>query len=85
MIDSIARCRPTSRMTPSTMDREKPDISMTLPNTAPRRNTGKYDWRNSTIRSRNTLLYIGSTSDGLVSSTASNAATGANRMTLKPR
>lgn len=67
------------------MAREKPDSSMTLPNTAPSKNTGKYSCRNSTIRSRKTLLYMGSTCPGSVSATASRAATGAKRMTLKPR
>ena len=40
---------------------------------------------NPTILCMNTLLNIGSTSDGSVASTASKAQIGANRMTLKPR
>jgi hypothetical protein len=38
---SMARCRPTSPITAATIDFEKPDSSITLPNTAPSRNTGK--------------------------------------------
>jgi hypothetical protein len=40
-IDSIARFAPTSRITDETIDLEKPDNSITLPNTAPSMNTGK--------------------------------------------
>ena len=39
----MARSRPTSPITAETMDLEKPDSSMTLPKTAPSRNTGKYE------------------------------------------
>ena len=79
-------CRgPTSRMVAATIDFENPDNSMTLPNTAPSRNTGKYSFTNTTILSMKRPLYTGSTADGSVSSTASSAAIGAKIMTLKPR
>src|SRR3546814_2655561 len=44
-IDSIARCAPTMRMVAATIALEKPEISISLPNTAPSRNTGKYSFR----------------------------------------
>ena len=81
-IDSIARSRPISLMTEATIDFEKPDSSITLPKTAPSRNTGKYDFTNPTILSMNRPVNIGATADGSVSSTASSAHTGANRITL---
>ena len=40
-IDSIVRSLPTSLITADTMDFEKPESSITLPNTAPSMNTGK--------------------------------------------
>ena len=72
-------------MTAETMDFEKPDNSITLPNTAPSRNTGKYSFKNPTIFSIKTPVKIGGTAAGSVKSTASMAAMGANRMTLNPR
>ncbi len=81
-IDSIARLAPTSLMVALTMDLEKPDTSISLPNTAPSTKTGKYNFRKPTILSMNKPVNIGCTSVGSVSSTAPSAATGANRITL---
>ena len=72
-------------MTAETMDFENPDSSITLPNTAPSRNTGKYSFTKPTILSMNTPVKTGGTAAGSVKSTASIAAIGANRITLKPR
>ena len=72
-------------MVAATIDLEKPDSSISLPNTAPSRNTGKYSLRKPTILSMNRPVNIGATSAGSVSSTAPSAATGANRITLWPR
>ena len=69
-------------MTEATIDFENPDSSMTLPNTAPSRNTGKYSFTNPTILSMKTPVNIAGTAAGSVNSTASKAHTGANRMTL---
>ena len=69
-------------MVPATIALEKPDISISLPNTAPSMNTGKYSLRKPTIRSMNRPVNIGATSAGSVSSTAPSAASGANRITL---
>ena len=69
-------------MVACTMALEKPDSSITLPNTAPSRNTGKYSFRKPTILSMNRPVNIGATSVGSVSNTAPSAATGANRITL---
>jgi hypothetical protein len=55
---------------------------MTLPNTAPSRNTGKYDLTKPTIFSMKMLENIGATMAGSSSKTAPSAATGANRITL---
>ena len=79
---SIARCVPTRRMVAATIDLENPDSSITLPNSAPSRNTGKYSLRKPTSLSMNKPVNIGATSCGSVSSTAPSAATGANRITL---
>ena len=84
-MEVTARSRPTSLMTAETIDLEKPDSSITLPNTAPSRKTGKYSFTKPTILSMNRPVKIGGTADGSVSSTAPSAATGAKRMTLKPR
>ena len=81
----MARSRPTILMTAETIDFEKPDSSITFPNTAPSRKTGKYDFTNPTIFSIKMPVNTGGTAAGSVSSTASIAATGAKRMTLKPR
>ena len=64
------------------MDLEKPETSISLPNTAPSTNTGKYSLRKPTILSMNRPVNIGCTRLGSVSSTAPSAATGANRITL---
>lgn len=64
------------------MDCEKPDISISLPNTAPSRKTGKYSLIKPTIFSMKMPLNTGATADASVSSTAPRAATGANRITL---
>ena len=69
-------------MVAATIDLEKPEISISLPNTAPSRNTGKYSLRKPTIFSMNRPVNIGATNEASVSSTAPSAATGANRMTL---
>ncbi len=69
-------------MVPATMEREKPESSITLPNTAPSMNTGKYSLRKPTILSMNRPVNIGATRPGSISKTAPSAATGANRMTL---
>src|SRR3546814_5317727 len=66
----LARCAPTMRMVAATIALEKPEISISLPNTAPSRNTGKYSFRKPTILSMNRPVNIGATSDGSVSSTA---------------
>ena len=84
-MESTARRAPTRSMTAVTMEREKPESSMTLPNTAPSRNTGRYSFTKPTSLSMNSPEKTGSTAEGSVSSTAPRAATGANRMTLKPR
>ena len=84
-IDSIARPAPTSLMTDETIAFENPESSMTLPKIAPSRNTGKYSFTKPTILSMNRPVNIGATRLGSVNSTAPSAATGANRMTLKPR
>ena len=81
----MACWRPASAMAAFTVARAKPEISMSLPNSAPSMKTGKYSFTNCAILSMNTPAYTGATSAGSVSSTASNAATGANRMTLWPR
>ena len=81
-MDSIARCAPTTLMVAATMALEKPEISISLPNTAPSRKTGKYSFRKPTILSMNRPVNMGATSEGSVSSTAPSAAMGANRMTL---
>ena len=81
-MESIARCAPTIRMVARTMALENPDNSITFPNTAPSKNTGKYSFRKPTILSMNKPVNIGATSCGSVSSTAPSAATGANRITL---
>jgi hypothetical protein len=67
------------------MERANPESSITLPNTAPSRNTGRYDLMKTTIFSMNTPPNTGGTRAGSVKSTARRAQTGANRMTLKPR
>ncbi|MNT67808.1 hypothetical protein D3C72_2059790 [compost metagenome] len=64
------------------MEREKPDSSISLPNTAPSRNTGKYSLMKPTIFSMNTPVKAGATADGSVSRTAPRAAIGAKRITL---
>ena len=46
------------------MAREKPDSSISLPNTAPSMNTGKYSFRKPTILSMNRPVNIGATSPG---------------------
>ncbi|MNP26147.1 hypothetical protein D3C76_1189880 [compost metagenome] len=69
-------------MAAATIEREKPDSSISLPNTAPSRNTGKYSFTKPTIFSMNTPVKAGATAEGSVSSTASSAAMGAKRMTL---
>ena len=66
---SRARARP-GRWPPRRSTLEKPDSSISLPNTAPSMNTGKYSLRKPTILSMNTPVKIGATSDGSVSSTA---------------
>ena len=81
-IDSIERCGPNRRIAAATIDLEKPETSISLPNTAPSRNTGKYSVRKPTILSMNRPVNIGATSAGSVSSTAPSAAIGANRITL---
>src|SRR3546814_15724298 len=73
------------RMVAATIALEKPEISISLPNTAPSRNTGKYSFRKPTLLSMNRPVNIGATSDGSVSSTAPSAAIGAHRNTLRPR
>jgi hypothetical protein len=82
---SMARDGPISLITAATIDFEKPDNSITLPNTAPSRKTGKYNFTKTTILSMNRPVNIGATRDASVSRTAPIAATGANRMTLYPR
>ncbi|MCY1184937.1 hypothetical protein D9M73_256710 [compost metagenome] len=69
-------------MAAPTMEREKPESSISLPNKAPSRNTGKYSLRKPAILSMNKPVNIGATSEGSVSSTAPSAAMGANRITL---
>ncbi|MNM41743.1 hypothetical protein D3C81_525670 [compost metagenome] len=64
------------------MDCEKPDSSISLPNTAPSKKTGKYSLMKPTIFSMKMPLKTAGTADGSVSSTAPSAATGANRITL---
>ncbi|MCY1179140.1 hypothetical protein D9M73_195220 [compost metagenome] len=64
------------------MEREKPDNSINLPNTAPSRNTGKYNLMKPTIFSMNTPVKAGATAEGSVNRTAPRAAMGANRITL---
>jgi hypothetical protein len=81
-IERIARLRPTRPMVADTIALEKPDSSISLPNSAPSMNTGKYSRRKPTIFSMNRPVKIGATSEGSVSSTAPSAASGANRMTL---
>ncbi len=73
---------PSRRIAAATMEREKPDISISLPNTAPSRNTGKYSLMKPTIFSMKMPVKAGATADGSVSSTAPMAAMGAKRMTL---
>jgi hypothetical protein len=48
-IDGDQVSQPYVAMTAATIDFEKPDSSITFPNTAPSRKTGKYDFTNSTI------------------------------------
>ena len=72
-------------MTAPTMERANPEISMSLPNTAPSRKTGKYSFRKPTSFSMNSPENSVGTAAGSVSSTAPMAATGANRITEKPR
>ena len=81
-MDSIARSRPTIRITAETIDLENPESSITLPKIAPSMNTGKYSLTKPTILSIKMPLNMGRTYDGSVNSTASNAATGANMITL---
>lgn len=69
-------------MAAATIDSEKPDSSMTLPNTAPSRNTGKYSFTKPTIFSMKMPENTGATAAGSVRSTAASAAIGAKRMTL---
>ncbi|MNE87394.1 hypothetical protein D3C80_1845930 [compost metagenome] len=69
-------------MAAATIEREKPDSSISLPNTAPSRNTGKYSLIKPTIFSMNTPVKAGATAEGSVSSTAPRAAMGAKRITL---
>jgi hypothetical protein len=40
-MESMERSRPTILITARTIERAKPDSSITLPNTAPSRNTGR--------------------------------------------
>ncbi len=81
-MERIALLRPTTPMVAATMDLENPDSSISLPNTAPSMNTGKYSLRKPTILSMNRPVNIGATSAGSTSSTAPSAAIGANRITL---
>src|SRR6185312_12168560 len=46
-------------MVAATMDRENPDSSISLPNSAPSMNTGKYSLRKPTILSMNRPVKIG--------------------------
>ena len=73
---------PSKRIAAATMERENPDSSISLPNTAPSRNTGKYSLMKPTIFSMNTPVKAGATADGSVSRTAPRAAMGAKRITL---
>ncbi len=82
---TIALPSPRSPVTAPTMERAKPEISTSLPNTAPSRKTGKYSFRKPTSFSMNRPENKVGTADGSVSSTAPMAATGANRITEKPR
>ena len=66
-------------------ERAKPVISISLPNTAPSRKIGKYSLTNTTALAMNSAVNAVGTLAGEVSSTGSIAATGANRITLKPR
>ena len=79
---SMARAWPMRLMTEATMALENPDSSITLPNTAPSKNTGKYSFTKPTILSMNRPVNMGATRCGSINSTAPRAATGANKMTL---
>ena len=81
----IARLAPTRRITATAIDCENPDSSISLPNSAPSRKIGKYRRTNTTALAMNRPVKTVGIAEGSVSSTGIMAATGANRMTLKPR
>jgi hypothetical protein len=79
------RLLPAKRMTTETSDCAKPESSMTLPKTAPSKNTGKYNLTKYTAFSMYRPVKMVGTLDGCVNRTGIIAASGANRITLKPR
>ncbi|MNJ63327.1 hypothetical protein D3C77_592210 [compost metagenome] len=78
----MARSAPIMRSTACTMARENPDSSISLPNTAPNRNTGKYSLAKPAMRSMKMPENTGASADGSVNNTAPMAAMGAHKMTL---
>jgi hypothetical protein len=81
----MLRSRPTRPITDVTIERANPDCSITLPNTAPSRNTGRVVLDESHHLVHEHATEHRATRAGSVASTASSAQMGAKRMTLKPR